>query len=165
MTDRMTTAVMGTISQNQVPVLRAYSIESTSFCDCKPGTFDFLGFTHYWGKSRRGKWTIKRKTASKRFTPGLKRINEWCRRNRHQPLAEQHRILCQKLRGHCAYYGITGNGLWLKKFREEVKRRWQKWLNRRSRRAAMPWERFQRLLQRYRLPPPRVVHSIYVAKP
>ena len=131
----------------------------------KPGTFDFLGFTHYWGRSRRGKWIIKRKTAGKRFTRGLKRIGEWCRRNRHQPLAEQHRMLCQKLRGHCAYYGITGNGLWLQKFREEVKKRWQKWLNRRSRRAAMPWERFQQLLQRYRLPPPRVVHSIYVAKP
>ena len=92
----------------------------------QPGTFDFLGFTHYWGKSRRGKWIIKRKTANKRFTRGLKRIAEWCRRNRHQPIAEQHRMLCQKLRGHCAYYGITGNGPWLQKFREEVKKRWQK---------------------------------------
>ena len=131
----------------------------------KPGSFDFLGFTHYWGKSRRGKWVIKRKTASKRFTRGIKRIGDWCRRNRHQPIAEQHRVLCQKLRGHCAYYGITGNGLWLQKFKVELQKRWQKWLNRRSRQAAMPWERFSRLLQRYRLPPARVVHSIYAAKP
>lgn len=131
----------------------------------KPGTFDFLGFTHYWGKSRRGAWTIKRKTASKRFTRAIKRIGEWCRGNRHQPIAEQHRVLCQKLRGHCAYYGITGNGRWLQKFKHELQKCWQKWLNRRSRCAAMPWERFNRLLQHYRLPPVRVVHSIYAAKP
>lgn len=131
-----------------------------------PGTFDFLGFTHYWGKSRRGQWIIKRKTAQARFSRGLKRITEWCRHNRHRPIAEQHQELCQKLRGHFAYYGITGNDLWLRKFREGVRRAWQKWLHRRSRSSTdMPWDRFARLLQRYRLPPARVVHSIYAAKP
>jgi group II intron reverse transcriptase/maturase len=132
----------------------------------KPGTFDFLGFTHYWGKSRRGNWVIKRKTAQQRFRRGLKRIAEWCRRNRHKPVAEQHQELSQKLRGHFAYYGITGNRPWLHKFRHEVKRIWQKWLHRRSRSSTdMPWDRFTLLLQRYRLPPTRVVHSIYAAKP
>jgi group II intron reverse transcriptase/maturase len=132
----------------------------------KPGTFDFLGFTHYWGKSRRGKWIIKRKTAHERLNRGLQRIAEWCRRNRHRPVAEQHKELCQKLRGHFSYYGITGNDLWLRKFRKGVKRAWQKWLHRRSRSSTdMPWDRFNRLLQRYRLPPARVVHSIYAAKP
>jgi RNA-directed DNA polymerase len=132
----------------------------------KPGTFDYLGFTHYWGKSRRGKWIIKRKTAHDRLNRGLKRIAEWCRRNRHRPMAEQHKELCQKLRGHYAYYGITGNDLWLRKFRQGVKRTWQKWLHRRSRSSTdMPWDRFNRLLQRYRLPPARVAHSIYAAKP
>jgi group II intron reverse transcriptase/maturase len=132
----------------------------------KPGTFDFLGFTHYWGKSRRGQWVIKRKTAQQRFSRGLKQIAAWCRHNRHQPVAEQHQELCQKLRGHFAYYGITGNALWLRKFRQGVKRAWQKWLHRRSRSSTdMPWDRFNRLLQRYRLPPARVVHSIYAAKP
>jgi RNA-directed DNA polymerase len=132
----------------------------------QPGTFDFLGFTHYWGKSRRGKWVIKRKTAHQRFSRGLKQIAEWCRHNRHRPVVEQHQELCQKLRGHFAYYGITGNDLWLQKFRQGVKRAWQKWLHRRSRSATdMPWDRFNRLLQRYRLPPARVVHSIYAAKP
>ena len=130
------------------------------------GTFDFLGFTHYWGKSRQGKWIIKRKTAQQRFSRGLKRITEWCRHNRHRPIVEQHQELCQKLRGHFAYYGITGNDLWLQKFRQGVKRIWQKWLHRRSRSSTdMPWDRFNRLLQRYRLPPARVVHSIYAAKP
>lgn len=131
----------------------------------KPGTFDFLGFTHYWGKSQTGSWVIKRKTARARFARGLKRIADWCRTNRHQPLGAQQQTLCQKLRGHYAYYGITGNRPWLKQFQEAVKKVWQKWLNRRTRGAPMPWERFQRLLQRYPLPPVRVVHSIYVAKP
>ena len=132
----------------------------------KPGTFDFLGFTHYWGKSRRGNWVIKRKTAQARFSRGVKQIAGWCRRNRHKPIAEQHRELSQKLRGHFAYYGITGNSRWLQKFRHEVVKSWQKWLHRRSRsKTDMPWERFTLLLKRYRLPPARVVHSIYAAKP
>jgi RNA-directed DNA polymerase len=131
----------------------------------RPGTFDFLGFTHYWGRSRKGKWVIKRKTARTRFNRGLKHLSEWCRSNRHRPVAEQHAKLRQKLTGHFAYYGITGNGLWLQKFVEAVKKIWQKWLSRRSRGAPMPWVRFQHLLRRYPLPPARVVHSIYVAKP
>jgi RNA-directed DNA polymerase len=131
----------------------------------RPGTFDFLGFTHYWGRSRKGKWVIKRKTARTRFNRGLKHLSEWCRSNRHRPVAEQHAKLRQKLTGHFAYYGITGNGLWLQKFVEAVKKIWQKWLSRRSRGAPMPWVRFQHLLRRYPLPPVRVVHSIYVAKP
>jgi group II intron reverse transcriptase/maturase len=138
----------------------------TGTSEGEPGTFDFLGFTHYWGKSRRGKWIIKRKTAHQRFSRGLKRVTEWCRHNRHQPIAEQHQELSQKLRGHFAYYGITGNDLWLRKFRQGVKRAWQKWLHRRSRSSAdMPWDRFDRLLQRYRLPPVRIVHAIGAAKP
>jgi RNA-directed DNA polymerase len=132
----------------------------------KPGTFDFLGFTHYWGKSRRGKWIVKPKTARQRLSRGLKRIAEWCRRNRHRPVVEQHKELCRKLQGHFAYYGITGNGLWLRKFKQGVRRIWQQWLHRRSRSSTdMPWDRFTRLLERYRLPPVRVVHSIYAAKP
>jgi RNA-directed DNA polymerase len=132
----------------------------------KPGTFDFLGFTHYWGKSRRGKWIVKQKTARQRLSRGLKRVAEWCHRNRHRPVAEQHKELCQKLQGHFAYYGITGNGLWLQKFKQGVRRLWQKWLHRRSRSSAdMPWDRYTRLLERYRLPPVRIVHSIYAAKP
>jgi len=132
----------------------------------QPETFDFLGFTHYWGKSRRGTWVIKRKTARQRLSRALKRLAAWCRHNRHRPIAEQHRELCQKIRGHFAYYGITGNHRWLRKFREGVKKLWQKWLHRRSRSSTdMPWDRFTHLLQRYRLPPVKIVHSIYAAKP
>jgi RNA-directed DNA polymerase len=132
----------------------------------RPGTFDFLGFTHYWGKSRRGKWMVKTKTARQRLSRGLKRIDEWCRRHRHKPVADQHRQLCQKIRGHYAYYGMTGNGLWLKKFNQGVRRIWQKWLHRRSRTPSdMPWDRFVRLMERYPFPSIRVVHSVYAAKP
>jgi RNA-directed DNA polymerase len=131
----------------------------------KPGTFDFLGFTHYWGKSRLGKWVVKRKTARSRFSRGLKRIGEWCRDNRHKPVAEQHGILRSKLQGHYAYYGITGNGPWLQRFRNQALRIWCKWLNRRSWAGSMPWDRFHRLLNRYVFPPARVIHSIYSAKP
>lgn len=131
----------------------------------KSDTFDFLGFTHYWGKSLQGKWVIKRKTSSTRLNRRLKQISEWCRRNRHKPVAEQHTALCRKLQGHYAYYGITENGPWLEKYREGVKKLWRKWLNRRSRGAPMPWDRFNSLLEYYKLPPVRVVHSIYVAKP
>lgn len=126
-----------------------------------PGNFDFLGFTHYWGKSRRGQWIVKRKTATKRLSRSLTAINDWCRKNRHEPVRDQHRKLNMKLQGHYGYYGITGNGRSLAGFRHEVARRWQKWLHRRSRKNAMPWPRFERLLERWPLAPVRIVHSVY----
>lgn len=125
------------------------------------GTFDLLGFTHYWGRSRRGRWIVRRKTAKGRMARALQAVGAWCARNRHRPVADQHAALSRKLRGHDAYYGITGNAVALGRFRHEVERLWRKWLARRSHRAKMPWSRFKRLLQRYPLPPPRVVHSLY----
>lgn len=133
----------------------------------RPGTFDFLGFTHYWGKSHKGYWVVKRKTASSRFGRAVQSIAQWCRQNRHQPVAEQQKILNQKIRGHCAYYGLTGNGRALGRFHYEVRRCWRKWLNRRNRKRQVTWEVFNRLLQRYPLAPVRIVHSVYAhaAKP
>lgn len=126
-----------------------------------PEGFDFLGFTHHWGKSRAGKWVVKRKTASDRLGRALGKVREWLRRHRHEEVAEQQRALRRKLLGHYAYYGITGNARALGKFLHEVAREWRKWLDRRSQRAALCWERFNRLLARYPLPPVRVVHSVY----
>ena len=126
--------------------------------------FNFLGFTHYWGRSRKGQWVVKRKTEASRFTRALKKVAEWCRRNRHLPLEDQQRALAQKLRGHYAYYGITGNGRNLSSFLYEVQRAWRKWLMRRSRGQYIRWERFRELLRRYPLPAVRVVHSCYSAK-
>ena len=126
--------------------------------------FDFLGFTHYWGRSRKGQWVVKRKTEKGRFTRALKRVAEWCKRNRHAPIGEQQGALSQKLMGHYAYYGVTGNIRCLSSFFHEVKRVWRKWLSRRSRGNPMQWKRFRELLLRYPLPAARVVHSCYVAK-
>jgi len=124
-----------------------------------PGTFDLLGFTHHWARSRRGYWVVKRRTARSRFTRALDRITEWCRANRHRPIAEQQQTLGAKIRGHCGYYGITGNSPMLGRFRHWVLRIWRKWLDRRSQKASMPWDRFNRLLERYPLPPAIAVHS------
>jgi RNA-directed DNA polymerase len=125
----------------------------------RPGTFDLLGFTHYWGRTRRGGWAVMRQTASKRLSRAVLSIAQWCRTNRHRPVCEQHAILSQKVRGHYAYYGITGNLLRLKAFLLAVHRVWRQWLTRRNRQRDMDWDRFYRLLRRYALPPPRVVHS------
>ena len=126
----------------------------------QPGTFDLLGFTHFWARSRRGTWVVKRRTAAGRLRRAVQSIAQWCRSHCHEPLAEQHRTLGQKLRGHFAYYGITGNGEALRRFRDAVARTWRFWLARRSWRAACSWVRFARLLARFPLPPPVVVHSV-----
>jgi group II intron reverse transcriptase/maturase len=132
----------------------------------RPGSFDFLGFTHYWGRSLKGNWVVKRKTSAKRFSRTLKRTNEWLRKFRHAPVAWQHARLSKALVGHYSYFGITGNGEALSRLRQQVERLWHKWLNRRSWRSRMRWDRFRKLLRCYPLPPVRVVHSIYrVASP
>jgi RNA-directed DNA polymerase len=134
---------------------------SDSTRDRRPGTFDLLGFTHYWGRSRKGFWVVKRKTAQGRLSRALTMMAQWCRVHRHDPVADQHRTLSQKLRGHYAYYGITGNGLSIQRFRNAVVRIWKKWLARRRRRGFVSWDRFGRLLKRWVLPPAVVVHSVY----
>ena len=122
-----------------------------------PGSFDFLGFTFYWARIRKdGKWMIKLKTSRNRLTRSLKRIAQWCKRNRHVPIPDQHRMLVSKLLGHYQYYGITGNGKALNQFYHEVRRIWRKWLNRRSNRRHLWWERFVLLLKRYPLPSPKL---------
>lgn len=122
----------------------------------EPKSFDFLGFTHYWERSRRGRWLVKRKTASDRITRFLRQINQWCQDNRHAPLGWQQTQLLSKLRGHSGYYGITGNSKSLSSVHHWVKRIWRKWLSRRSRGSTMTWERFKLLLKRYPLPNLRI---------
>ena len=127
----------------------------------QPGTFDLLGFTHYWGRSRRGVWVVKRKTAASRFSRAVRKIAQWCRFNRHQPITDQHHMLGQKLRGHDAYYGLTGNYRMLDRLRRVVERVWRKWLARRDRAGPLAWERFGQVLKRFPLHPARIVHSAY----
>jgi len=126
-----------------------------------PGSFTFLGFTHHWYRSFRGRSVVKRRTAKDRFRRALKEISRWCDLNRHQSVPEQQKMLASKLRGHAQYYGITGNGNTLSRFFQEVLRVWRTWLNRRSQRARLNWERFNRLLDCYPLPSPVVVQSVY----
>jgi group II intron reverse transcriptase/maturase len=123
-----------------------------------PRSFDFLGFTHYWEKSLRGYWTVKRKTASDRSTRFLRKLNLWCQGNRHTPMAWQHKQILSKLRGHYGYFGITGNSRCLNSVHHWAKRLWRKWLSRRSRKSNLTWERFNLLLERYPLPNPRICH-------
>ncbi len=127
----------------------------------RPETFDFLGFTHYWGKSKKGAPVVQRKTSSSRFRRSLRKVWLWCQAHRHDPLREQQDALSAKLRGHYGYFGITGNARALLSFRKAVLRAWRSWLNRRGGRRGMTWERFERLLEYYNLPPARVVRSIY----
>ena len=127
----------------------------------RPSTFDLLGFTHYWGRSRRGKWVVKRKTSKKSFCRAVRDVALWCRRFRHAKLWWQHQTLTRKLHGHNGYYGITGNSRALGRFLYALHRTWRRWLSRRSQRARMTWDRFNRILRRYPLPTPRVVHSVY----
>ncbi len=125
------------------------------------GSFDFLGFTHHWARSRKGNWVIKRKTAKDRFSRAVERMGEWCRDHRHGKVRDQQRELAVKLRGHYGYYGITGNTRMLDRFLREVTRRWHYWLNRRSQRGKWTWERFRRMLAWCPLPPAIPVHSTY----
>jgi RNA-directed DNA polymerase len=127
-------------------------------------TFNFLGFTHYWTKSRKGTNVIKRKTEKSRFARALKKIAEWCRTNRHNSVQEQHKTLNQKLRGHYAYYGITGNNRMVVRFYHKVRRVWRKWLMRRSRVVSLAWDNFLLLERLYPLARARIVHSIYLRK-
>ena len=106
------------------------------------GTFDFLGFTHYWAKTRRGYWVIKRKTVGKRLRRFMQAIWTWCRENRHEPLQEQYRTLCSKLRGYYHYYGIRGNVKMLEAVCEHTERAWRYWLSRRSHKGHITWQKF-----------------------
>jgi group II intron reverse transcriptase/maturase len=123
------------------------------------GSFTFLGFKHYWTKSRKGQWMVGRKTDGKRFSRAIKTIAQWCRENRHIPKKEQHEKLALKLRGHYAYYGISLNFDSIAQMYHQVKRIWFKWLNRRSRQKELNWEQFGSYLQHFPLPQPRIVHS------
>jgi len=139
--------------------------KSTSKSSVKGKTFNFLGFTFYWGKSRKGNWAVMRKTAKDRLGKSLKRINDWCKLYRHQSLTFQCKMLNSKLRGHYNYYGVTGNSRSLQAFYWQVFRIWRKWLSRRSN-HRISWDRFNQLTRlAFTLVRPKIYHSVYVANP
>lgn len=126
------------------------------------GIFDFLGFTFYWGKSRKGAGIVKVKTSKKRLRDKLKKVNDWLRvnRNKHQ-MKELWKIINSKVRGHIQYYGVSFNIDEVNKFLHEVSRLSYKWLNRRSQRKSFNWDSFQLFYQRNPLPKARICHALF----
>lgn len=123
-------------------------------------TFEFLGFTHYWAKSRSGYWVIKRKTAKNKMRKSIVALWDWCRKNRHKPLKWQCHMLASKLRGHFQYFGVHCNMRSMEAVRHYVIRGWKYWLSRRSQKSAIPWEKFAKLLELFPLPTPKIVHHV-----
>ena len=124
-------------------------------------TFNFLGFTFYRGKTLKGYYTIKKKTAKKGLNRFMKMLWRWCRNNRHIPLKEQHQILCSKLRGHYQYYGVRCNYEALEKVYDFAYKAWRYWLSRRCHKGNIEWKKFTESIKRhFRLPTPRIIHSI-----
>lgn len=130
---------------------------------CKGPPFDFLGFTHTWVKSRRGKDVVRQTTAKNRLARALTELNDWCRDNRHRPLLWQHARLTAKLVGHMAYYGRTGNIWQVGRYRQQVIKLWRKWLERRTRAERLTWARFNVFLLRHPLPRAMIVHRYAAA--
>lgn len=125
-----------------------------------PGSFAFLGFTHYWAKTLGGGWTIKRKTLGKRLSRFLSGIAEWCKTNRHETLGEQYRTLSAKLRGHYQYYGVRGNYKMLEVAYEHARVMWKRWLAKRNSKNRMNWEQFVAKVEQYfPLPKPKIIHA------
>jgi group II intron reverse transcriptase/maturase len=122
-------------------------------------SFTFLGFTHYWSKSRKGKWIVGRKTDSKRFKRAIAVISAWCKANRNKQLREQWEMLKRKITGHYAYYGISLNFRSISEFYTRVQTVWLKWLNRRGNKGKRNWNSFKEYLKDWPLPKPRIMHS------
>ncbi len=136
--------------------------KQTSKCTekCGNGTFDFLGFTHYWARSRNGYWVIKRKTMAMRHRRAIRNLFLYCRNNKHEPVKEQHKDLSAKLHGLYGYYGIRGNYRMLWMIYQKVRGFWKRWLGRRSRDGYVSWEKFTEFLDVWKLPLPRITKQV-----
>ncbi len=126
-----------------------------------PATFDFLGFTFYWARTRKGHWRMACKTRRASLRRAKTSIYDWCRRHRHLSIKDQHAALHRRLRGHFNYFGVSGNYNSMMRLAEDAKRSWYKWLRRRSQRTRLNWERFTDLLLWWPLPRPRITVQIW----
>jgi hypothetical protein len=123
----------------------------------KPQTFDFLGFTHCCGKTRKGKYMVLRLTSAKRLRAKLQAVKLELRRRMHQPIPEQGKYLRAVVAGHGRYFGVPCNGARLRVLRQQVGRLWHRTLCRRSQTHHLPWRRMHRLITRW-LPNLRICH-------
>jgi len=121
-------------------------------------SFNFLGFTHVWVKSRKGRLIPGQLTAKDRMARAKKAINQQCRVMRHWSVRDQHQKLCRMLKGHFAYFGISGNSKRIGGLRFHAAHCWRKWLSRRSSKSRIPWSAFTEILKRFPLPQARIVH-------
>jgi len=121
-----------------------------------PGSFDFLGFTTYWCRTKRGRWMVAYKTRRARLRRFIGAVTDYCRRQRHRPVKEQHAALTRRIEGHFNYFGVNGNWRSLAAVIREIRGIWRKWLRRRSQRTRLTWERFEQLLEAYPLPTPHI---------
>lgn len=129
-----------------------------------PGNFDFLGFTVYWRRNSRGPgWHVAGKTRKARLAQAIRNAYDFCRRQRHEPVAVQHKALVSRIRGHLAYFGVNDNQRSTTALIFWSGRAWHKWLNRRSQRARLNWERFNDLLKDYPLPRPKVSVNLWTS--
>jgi group II intron reverse transcriptase/maturase len=128
-----------------------------------PSTFDFLGFTHHWKRSRKGVWHPAWKTRKKSLHKAIVALQTWCKENLHLPIPEQHAALTRRIRGHFHYFGVNGNAKALRTILVRVERVWIRWLRRRSQRTRMTWERFNRMLREMPLPKVRVYRNLWAA--
>ena len=126
-----------------------------------PTTFDLLGFTWYWRRTRGG-WRVSCKTRRERLARAIRAVYEWCRDHRHQPVRQQHATLVRKVQGHINYFGVNGNMRSLRRFWRRVQQMWFRWLRRRSQRARLTWARYLDLLRDLPLPKARIVVSIWM---
>src|SRR5215211_208437 len=120
------------------------------------------GASRVWGKSRKGVNVVRQVTAKGRYARALAGVTDWCRNNRHRPIAVQHAHLSAMMRGHYAYYGVTGNSRRVRWYAHQVVRIWQRWLSRRDRQSAYTWTRLTAFLKQRPLPPPRIIHHYTV---
>jgi len=139
-----------------------YSVENAARRRERPATFDFLGFTHYVGKTRRGHFKVGRTTSRKRMKKKLKEMNIWLKSVRNLlKIKKWWPILCAKLRGHFRYYGVSGNFRGISRFYHHTVRLLYKWINRRSQKRSMNWDKFNEYIKRYPLPRPKIYHNLY----
>jgi group II intron reverse transcriptase/maturase len=128
----------------------------------KPQTFNFLGFTHYCTKTRRGKFMMGHKTQKEKLRKSLTELNQWLKKVRNLFLLKDWwKVLRAKLVGHYNYFGVSGNMRCLQQFQNLARKLIYKWINRRSQKRSMTWKTFSRYLDWNPLPQPRIKHDLY----
>ena len=144
---------------------RFASRDSQRLGEGAPGTFDFLGFTHYRGLSRAGKFKLKRKTATKKFRAKVKALKDWFRESLTKPITDVWPTLVRKLQGHFNYCNVNDNWHYVVKYREAAQRLGLRWMRRRSQTATLSWSDYYAYLERYPLPKPgRIVDLIAMTR-